>query len=66
MKTRTLLILPCIILFSFTTAYSQDFEPMVQKAKAFYDNKQYDSAAIFYQTALPLIEKAYGPYDTTY
>jgi CHAT domain-containing protein/tetratricopeptide (TPR) repeat protein len=64
MKILILLIIPCVMLFSFTTAYSQDFEPMVEKAKEYYGAEKYDSAAVLFEVALPLIEKKYGANDT--
>jgi CHAT domain-containing protein/Tfp pilus assembly protein PilF len=66
MKTPARLIILSILLFSTAMVHSQDFEPMVQKAEAFYDNKQYDSAAALFQVVIPLIEKEYGSSDTSH
>ena len=46
--------------------YSQESCIYHQKAMDFYNNNKFDSAAIIFETILPLIEIEYGSQDTSY
>jgi len=52
----------CFALISGLIAFTQN----VDKAMEYYNNEKYDSAAMEFEAALPLLEQKYGATDTTY
>ena len=64
-QLKIAIVLLTIFTFQFNS-YSQDYEPLIQKAMEFYNNGQFDSAVILFEETLPLVEQKYGNTDTVH
>jgi tetratricopeptide (TPR) repeat protein len=48
------------------SSYSQNPDTLVQKAMEYFENEQYEKAAMEFEKALPTVEEEYGALDTSY
>ncbi|MFH1118896.1 MAG: hypothetical protein V1775_03680 [Bacteroidota bacterium] len=66
MKRFNLLHLICIAILLSSLADAQNVEQVVKTAKEYYNDGNFEQAALEFETVLPLVEQEYGSTDTTY
>jgi CHAT domain-containing protein len=64
-KVQYFLILLISFFISESLLIAQDFDPEFKKALEYYDKGQYGLAALEFESAIPIVEKENGKYDTT-
>jgi CHAT domain-containing protein/tetratricopeptide (TPR) repeat protein len=66
MKRLNLLLLICIAILSSSLAHAQNVEAIVKTAKEYFNDGNFEQAALKFETVLPLVEQEYGATDTIY